>query len=351
MPAATYRQAGVDIAAADRWLAGLAPLVRSTYRSGVLPDRGQFAGLFRLPAREFRDPVLVSSTDGVGTKLALAPLAGDHTAIGVDVVAMNTNDVLAYGAQPLFFLDYIAVGRLNPPVMTQLLRGIAQGCRASGCALLGGETAEMPGCYEDGAYDVAGFCVGVVERRRLLDGVLVRAGDAIKPGVGSALGELLRILSQAAALGEDFPSRFNDANTRVNEALLGLGLHLRIDMQPALQAKPDGSRLQDRSMVAMLGRIDRTDTFDVAFEKAPGLPKGPSLARELLAPLVLQTTANWAERGGEALTGPIARGDEETVERHLEAIGEAAPELLDVYRTLAARTREIAARRTPEVAA
>jgi len=179
MTAATYRQAGVNIAAADRWLDGLKPLIRSTYRPGVLPDRGQFAGLFRLPAREFRDPVLVSSTDGVGTKLALAPLAGDHTAIGVDVVAMNTNDVLAYGAQPLFFLDYIAVGRLNPPVMTQLLRGIAQGCRASGCALLGGETAEMPGCYEDGAYDVAGFCVGVVERRRLLDGVLVRAGDAI----------------------------------------------------------------------------------------------------------------------------------------------------------------------------
>ncbi|MBI3087409.1 MAG: phosphoribosylformylglycinamidine cyclo-ligase [Candidatus Omnitrophica bacterium] len=179
MPAATYRQAGVDVAAADRWLAGLAPLIRSTYRPGVLPDRGQFAGLFRLPARGFRDPVLVSSTDGVGTKWTLAQSAGDHAAIGVDVVAMNTNDVLVYGAQPLFFLDYLAVGRLNPPLMTQLLRGIAQGCRLSGCALLGGETAEMPGVYENGKYDVAGFCVGVVERRRLLDGSQVRAGDAV----------------------------------------------------------------------------------------------------------------------------------------------------------------------------
>ncbi|MBI3312193.1 MAG: phosphoribosylformylglycinamidine cyclo-ligase, partial [Candidatus Omnitrophica bacterium] len=175
----TYRQAGVDIEAADRLLGRLAPLIRSTHGPEVLPDRGQFAGLFRLPSRRFQEPILVSSTDGVGTKLMIARQVKDYTAIGVDVVAMNTNDVLVYGAQPLFFLDYIAMGRLDPRLFQALLRGIVQGCRASGCALIGGETAEMPGLYDDNEYDVAGFCVGVVERRRLIDGAHVRAGDVV----------------------------------------------------------------------------------------------------------------------------------------------------------------------------
>ena len=155
------------------------PLIRSTSRLGVLPDRGQFAGLFRLAAARLRDPVLVASTDGVGTKLRVAQLAGAHEGIGVDAVAMNTNDVLVYGARPLFFLDYLAVGAIQPAVMSAVLRGIVRGCRLSGCTLLGGETAEMPGVYGPGEYDVAGFCVGAVERRRLIDGSAVRAGDAI----------------------------------------------------------------------------------------------------------------------------------------------------------------------------
>jgi phosphoribosylformylglycinamidine cyclo-ligase len=132
----------------------------------------------RLP-RGLRDPVLVASTDGVGTKLKVAQLVGAHEAIGVDVVAMNANDVLVYGARPLFFLDYLAVGWLQPAVMSQLVRGIVKGCRLSGCALLGGETAEMPGVYRRGEYDVAGFCVGIAERARLIDGSAVRAGDRI----------------------------------------------------------------------------------------------------------------------------------------------------------------------------
>ena len=175
----TYRTSGVDIDAADAWLSRMRPLIRSTRRPGVLSDRGQFAGLFRLAASRLRDPVLVASTDGVGTKLKVAQLAGRHEAIGVDAVAMNTNDVLVFGAQPLFFLDYIAVGRLQPVLMSRVLRGIVRGCRQSGCALLGGETAEMPGVYGPGEYDVAGFCVGAVERARLIDGSTVRAGDAI----------------------------------------------------------------------------------------------------------------------------------------------------------------------------
>jgi len=157
----------------------MAPLIRTTKRPEVLTDRGQFAGLFRLPSGRYRDPVLVASTDGAGTKLTLASSPAGYEAIGVDVVAMNTNDVLVYGAEPLFFLDYLAVGRLQPSLMSGLVRGVVRGCRESGCALLGGETAEMPGVYRRGEYDVAGFCVGVVERRRLIDGSGVRAGDAV----------------------------------------------------------------------------------------------------------------------------------------------------------------------------
>jgi phosphoribosylformylglycinamidine cyclo-ligase len=144
-----------------------------------LKDLGAFGGLFRLPAGRFRDPVLVASTDGVGTKLTLAHSVSDFETIGLDAVAMNVNDVLVYGAQPLFFLDYLAVGKLRPALMSPLLRGIVRGCRESGCALLGGETAEMPGVYRNGDYDVAGFCVGIVERGQLLDGLQVRPGDAV----------------------------------------------------------------------------------------------------------------------------------------------------------------------------
>lgn len=175
----TYRQAGVDIASTDRWLARLGPLIRSTHGPEVLPDRGQFAGLFQLASRRYRDPVLVSSTDGVGTKLKIAQLVNRHTSIGIDAVAMNTNDVLVYGARPLFFLDYIAVGKVQPKLLSDLLRGVVQGCNLSGCALLGGETAEMPGVYGQDEYDVAGFCVGVAERQHLVDGSRVRAGDTI----------------------------------------------------------------------------------------------------------------------------------------------------------------------------
>ena len=155
------------------------PLIRSTHGPGVLTDLGAFAGLFHLARTKVRDPVLVASADGVGTKLKVAQLVGAHEAIGVDVVAMNTNDVLAYGARPLFFLDYLAVGILQPVMMGRLLKGMVTGCRQSGCVLLGGETAEMPGVYADGDYDVAGFCVGIAERRQLIDGSRVRAGDVV----------------------------------------------------------------------------------------------------------------------------------------------------------------------------
>ncbi len=175
----TYRQAGVDIRKADDALERLKPLIRKTHGPEVLADRGQFAALYALSSLRMRDPVLVSSTDGVGTKPRLAETAADHEAIGVDAVGMNVNDVLVYGARPLFFLDYIAMGRLDRGVYAALLRGIAKGCAESGCALIGGETAEMPGVYQGSDYDVAGFCVAVVERSKILDGSAVRAGDAL----------------------------------------------------------------------------------------------------------------------------------------------------------------------------
>ncbi len=221
----TYRSAGVDIEAADRWLSRLSPLIRATHGPEVLPDRGQFAGLVALPTRRFREPVLVASTDGVGTKLKLAQGAGRHEGIGVDVVAMNTNDVLVYGARPLLFLDYIAMGTLTPAILTPLIRGVAKGCRMSGCALVGGETAEMPGVYQPKDYDIAGFCVGVVERGRLIDGSRIRAGDTIVGLASSGMHAngfaLVRKALRPAAL------------RRLTDALL---TPTRIYVQPVLDA-------------------------------------------------------------------------------------------------------------------
>src|SRR5580765_3292126 len=166
----TYRDAGVDIDAGDEFVDRISPLVRSTFRPEVLTDIGGFGGLFRLQAHRYAEPVLVSGTDGVGTKLKIAFLTDRHDTIGIDLVAMCVNDIAVSGAEPLFFLDYFASGRLDVAVGEQVVAGIAEGCLQAGCALIGGETAELPGMYADGEYDLAGFAVGVVERARILDG-------------------------------------------------------------------------------------------------------------------------------------------------------------------------------------
>ncbi len=174
-----YKQAGVDIEAGNEVVRRIRTLARGTFTPGVLSDIGSFGGLFRLDAAGVSDPVLVASADGVGTKLRVAFQAGVHRSIGVDLVNHCVNDILVQGAQPLFFLDYLATGRLEPDVAIQVVEGLSAACRENGCALLGGETAEMPGFYADGEYDVAGFIVGVVARDRLIDGRTIRAGDAL----------------------------------------------------------------------------------------------------------------------------------------------------------------------------
>lgn len=171
-----YREAGVDVEAGRAFVEQIRSLVQSTHRPEVIGGLGGFSGCFQLPVG-YREPVLVSGTDGVGTKLKLAQDLNCHDTVGIDLVAMCVNDVLTSGAQPLFFLDYLATGKLNSDQLAQVVAGIAQGCRVSGCALLGGETAEMPGFYQPGEYDLAGFCVGIVEKSELLDGSQVRVGD------------------------------------------------------------------------------------------------------------------------------------------------------------------------------
>ena len=173
-----YKAAGVDIAAGEAVVHGIREHVRSTMRPGVLSDIGGFGGLFSLQGR-YTDPVLVSGTDGVGTKLMVAQRCERHDTIGIDLVAMCVNDIATSGAEPLFFLDYFATGALKPEVTVDVVKGIAAGCRQAGCALLGGETAEMPGMYGPGHYDLAGFCVGVVERAAMLSPNMVQAGDVL----------------------------------------------------------------------------------------------------------------------------------------------------------------------------
>ena len=174
----SYRDAGVDIDAGDALVERIKPFAKRTLRPEVLAGIGGFGALVELPKR-YRQPVLVSGTDGVGTKLKLAFLLNRHDTVGIDLVAMSVNDVLVQGAEPLFFLDYFACGKLDVAVAADVIKGIAQGCEAAGCALIGGETAEMPGMYPAGEYDLAGFCVGVVEKDRVIDGRGIAPGDAV----------------------------------------------------------------------------------------------------------------------------------------------------------------------------
>lgn len=175
----SYKDAGVDIDLANQIVKEVKPLIRKTFIPGVLSDIGGFGGLFSLSGQNYKEPVLVSGTDGVGTKLKIAFALNKHNSVGIDLVAMSVNDIITCGAKPLFFLDYISIGRLSKKVVVELIKGITEGCNIADCALLGGETAEMPGFYSEGEYDLAGFAVGIVEKNRIIDGREIREGDSI----------------------------------------------------------------------------------------------------------------------------------------------------------------------------
>jgi phosphoribosylformylglycinamidine cyclo-ligase len=219
----TYAKAGVDIAAGNALVKAIAPLARTTARAGADAALGGFGGFFDLKAAGYKDPLLVAANDGVGTKLKLAIESGRHDGVGVDLVAMCANDLIVQGAEPLFFLDYFACAALDTGIAARVIAGIAEGCRRAGCALIGGETAEMPGMYAAGDYDLAGFCVGAVERGEALTGDKVKAGDAIlglaSSGVHSNGFSLVRRLAADKGWKLDRPALFDQERLLI-EALL-----------------------------------------------------------------------------------------------------------------------------------
>ena len=179
MSSLTYKDSGVDITKGNQLIERIKPIAKSTFRPGVLAGLGGFGAMFEIPLDKYKNPVLISGTDGVGTKLKVAEMLNKHDTIGIDLVAMCVNDLIVQGAEPLFFLDYFATGSLNPDIATSVIEGIGEGCRQSGCSLIGGETAEMPGMYSGEDYDLAGFCVGIAEKSRIIDGSKVSEGDHI----------------------------------------------------------------------------------------------------------------------------------------------------------------------------
>ncbi len=235
----TYSSAGVDIDAGNRLVDMIRPMVRATARAGADAEIGGFGGLFDLKAAGFADPVLVAATDGVGTKVKIAIETGVHAGIGIDLVAMSVNDLVVQGAEPLFFLDYFACGRLDPETAAAVVAGIAEGCRESGCALIGGETAEMPGLYKDGDYDLAGFAVGAAERGTLLPRADIAVGDAViglaSSGVHSNGFSLVRKVAERSGLDFAAPAPFAPVLT-LGAALLA---PTRLYVKPCLRAIRD----------------------------------------------------------------------------------------------------------------
>ncbi|MFB2917040.1 MULTISPECIES: phosphoribosylformylglycinamidine cyclo-ligase [Aerosakkonema] len=243
-----YREAGVDVEAGRAFVEGIRNLVHRTHRSEVIGGLGGFSGYFRLPTG-FKEPVLVSGTDGVGTKLKIAQDLNCHETIGIDLVAMCVNDVLTSGAEPLFFLDYLATGQLDRSQLTQVIAGITEGCQLAGCTLLGGETAEMPGFYGAGVYDLAGFCVGIVERSQLLDGEQVKVGD-IAIGLASA-GVHSNGYSLVRKIVERHNFNWSDTPPQLSGQSLGdvLLAPTRIYVKPVLAARAAGIQIHGMAHV------------------------------------------------------------------------------------------------------
>jgi phosphoribosylformylglycinamidine cyclo-ligase len=289
-----YKEAGVDIEAGRSFVERIRQDVQSTYRLEVLGRLGGFGGYFQLPSG-YRQPVLVSGTDGVGTKLKIAQELKRHDTVGIDLVAMCVNDILTSGAEPLFFLDYLATGKLNERQLAEVVRGIAEGCRQSGCALLGGETAEMPGFYQLGEYDIAGFCVGIVEKSQLLDGSQVQVGDKAiglaSRGVHSNGFSLVRKIIASKGLAWDYCPELL-AGKSLGEELLA---PTQIYVKPVLEALR--SQLTIRAMAHITG--------GGLPENLPRcLNKGQSVAVNLSSwevPLIFRWLAEVGEVSNEAM--------------------------------------------------
>ncbi len=253
---ARYAAAGVDIDAGNRMVEFIKPLVRMTRRAGAEAEIGGFGGLFDLTAAGFSDPILVAATDGVGTKVKIAVETGRHDTIGIDLVAMSVNDLVVQGAEPLFFLDYFACGKLDPVIGAKVVAGIAQGCREAGCALIGGETAEMPGVYQPCDYDLAGFAVGAVSRQALLPRANIVPGDLViglaSSGVHANGFSLVRRIIASSGLTWDTPAPF-DVTRSLGEALL---TPTRLYVQSCLAAIRGGSAVKALAHITGGGFVD-----------------------------------------------------------------------------------------------
>ena len=281
-----YRQSGVNIDAGNEVVRRIKALARGTYTTNVLSGVGSFGGLFRVDP-SFKEPVLVASADGVGTKLKLAFMTGVHNTIGADLVNHCVNDILVQGATPLFFLDYLATGRLSPEVAEQIVTGVARACGENGCALLGGETAEMPGFYADGEYDVAGFVVGVVERPRVIDGSRIAAGDVLIGVPSSGLHTNGYSLARAIvfdALKLDVDVHVGELGATVGEALMRTHRSYLHDVQPLLAA----GAIKGMAHITGGGLTENTPRM---------LPEGTSASIDR-ASWTVPPLFQWLQRGG-----------------------------------------------------
>jgi phosphoribosylformylglycinamidine cyclo-ligase len=287
----TYAEAGVDIDAGNRMVELIKPLVRATARPGADAEIGGFGGLFDLKRAGFTDPVLVAATDGVGTKLKIAIETGRHDTIGIDLVAMSVNDLVVQGAEPLFFLDYFACGKLAPETGALIVKGVAAGCQEAGCALIGGETAEMPGLYRSDDYDLAGFAVGAAERNALLPRADIAAGDIMlglaSSGIHSNGYSLARRVVEISGLGWDAPAPF-DLSKTLGEALL---TPTRIYVKSCLAALRQTKALKGLAHITGGGFPDNIPRV---------LPKGAGVALDLTRVPVLPVFKWLAKAGGIA---------------------------------------------------
>lgn len=325
LDASRYRDAGVDIDAGHAFVRAIEPLVRSTARAGASPELGGFGGLFDLAEAGFKDPLLVAATDGVGSKVQLTARCGRHRVAGIDLVAMCVNDLLVHGAQPLFFLDYIATSKLEPATAQALVEGIAEACREAGCALIGGETAEMPEHYRPGDYDLAGFAVGAVERGRQLPRGTIRPGDALL-GVASSGAHangfsLIREIMRRQGLFLADPAPFAPGETVASALLIPTRIYVRSlldlvenDAVKALAHITGGGLLENVPRVLPAGVVARIDT---ASWRAPPLFRWLYEAGEIKPNEMLRVF-----NCGIGMVLVVDAADADAVTRHLSEHGE-----------------------------